>query len=58
MFRTTYAKLSGRLYWARRNKAIKAALAELDSICKDCGIDLPSAFHWDGCTYGSRTRVR
>lgn len=26
-------------------------------ICPDCGIDLPTGWHWDNCTYDPRTCV-
>lgn len=36
-----------------RKAVIKPAVPQ-PTICLDCGIDLPTTWHWDGCTLDPR----
>ena len=39
----------------RKQEALEADLLDVPGhgqICPDCGIDLPTMWHWDGCPYG------
>lgn len=49
--------LRGRLAHRRLMASLereRIALTKVEEICKDCGIDLPTTWHWDGCKEAKR----